>query len=82
MQKKPLNRASCMQGVMRRIKAKGIGVVYEPTLERAMFFGSDVTTNLRAFKARSDVIISDRHGAELEDVADKIYTSDLFGGDA
>ena len=75
-------RASSIQGVMKRVKAKGVPVVvYEPTLDAPEFFGSEVTHDLEAFKAGCDVIVANRWSDEFANVADKVYTRDLFKRD-
>ena len=75
-------RASSVQGIMKRVKAKGVpAVVYEPAFDAPDFFGSEVTRDLEGFKSRCDLIVANRWSGELADVEEKVYTRDLFKKD-
>ena len=75
-------RSSAIQGIMKRIKAKGIKViVYEPVLQEKDFFRSEVIKDLDTFKAKSDLIVANRLVDDIQDVSEKVFTRDLFGKD-
>ena len=72
-------RSSAVQGIMKRLKAKGVEVlVYEPALEEFDFFGSEVVKDLSAFKLRSEIIVANRRSEELSDCDSKVFTRDIF----
>ena len=75
-------RASAIQGIMKRVKAKGIDIViFEPTYKEPNFFGFKVLKSLDEFKTSSDLIVSNRMSTELKDVSEKVFTRDIFGND-
>lgn len=75
-------RSSAVQGIMKRIKAKGIEIlVYEPILKDEYFFGSKVIRDFSDFANKSELVICNRYSNELESISDKIFTRDIFGSD-